>query len=228
VRSAARLIQTAQIRLHRHVLDPWQDSLLEIDASGRISASALALEGPNVEESSEYIGTPTLVLNRALDHLRINTERFVFVDFGSGKGRVVLRAALRRFRRVEGVEFSEPLYRICLQNIAKAKAALRSPVVIHNKDVTHFELPDDPLVLYCFNPFGKKIMRALAEKISASLKSRPRECYLIYLNPQYQECFNEGPLKPLPVSRGRAAVDRLISPWPLITYANQQTAWPVG
>jgi hypothetical protein len=31
-------------------------------------------------------------------------------------------------------------------------------------------------VIYCFNPFGEKIMRQLVEKLTASLRADPREC----------------------------------------------------
>jgi hypothetical protein len=59
----------------------------------------LSLQGPNAEHSTEYIGTPTWVLSRALDRLQLDPRDFVFVDLGSGKGRVILRAATRPFRR---------------------------------------------------------------------------------------------------------------------------------
>lgn len=222
--SAARIIRSLQTRLHRHLLDRWQDWLLGIDASGRIWPSELSLKGPNAEQASEYIGTPTWVLRRALDRLNLDTRNFVF-DLGSGKGRVILRAAARPFRRVEGVEFSEPLHRIALKNIAKARAAgmLRSPVIAHNQDVTEFDVPKEPLVIYSFNPFGQKIMKTFLEKLGASLRAHPRDCYFIYLNPQHRDCFNEGRnFTPMPPSRREAVLDRLISPWPLIIYRYQQ------
>ena len=144
---AARIFQILQIRLHRHLLDPWQDWRLGIDASGRHWPSELSLQGANAEQASEYIGTPTWVLSRALDRLGINPRDFVFVDLGSGKGRVILRAGARPFRRVEGVEFSEPLHRQAVGNIARAEALghLRAPVIAHNIDATKYDLPREKL-----------------------------------------------------------------------------------
>jgi SAM-dependent methyltransferase len=225
VTSAVRIIRVLQMRLHRHLLDRWQDWLLGIDASGRVWPSELSLKGPNAEQASEYIGTPTWVLRRALDRLNLDTRNFVFVDLGSGKGRVILRAAARPFRRVEGVEFSELLHRIALKNIANAQAAgvLRSPVIAHNQDVAEFDVPKDPLVIYSFNPFGKKIMKTFVKKLGASLRAHPRDCYFIYLNPQHRDCFNEGrTFTSMPPSWCEAVLDRLISPWPLIIYRYQQ------
>jgi hypothetical protein len=116
--------------LHRHLLDPWQDWRLGIDASGRHWPSELSLQGANAEQASEYIGTPTWVLSRALDRLGINPRDFVFVDLGSGKGRVILRAGARPFRRVEGVEFSafSPFGKKVMQQFAdRLVASLRAP-----------------------------------------------------------------------------------------------------
>jgi hypothetical protein len=137
----------------------------------------------------------------------------------SGKGRVILRAGARPFRRVEGVEFSEPLHRLAIGNIASAEAAghLRAPVVSRNLDATTYELPRENLVLYSFSPFGKKVMQQFAVRLLASLRAQPRECYFIYLNPQHPECLGDA-FEPLPPSKRQAALDRLISPWPLQIY----------
>jgi hypothetical protein len=205
--------------LHRHLLDPWQDWRLGIDASGRHWPSELSLQGANAEQASEYIGRPTWVLSRALDRLGINPRDFVFVDLGSGKGRVILRAGARPFRRVEGVEFSEPLHRQAVGNIARAEALghLRAPVIAHNIDAAKYDLPREKLVIYSFSPFGKKVMQQFADRLVASLRAHPRDCYFIHLNPQHPECLG-GAFEPMAPSPRQATLDRLISPWPLRIY----------
>jgi len=152
----------------------------------------------------------------------------VFVDLGSGKGRVILRAATRPFRRVEGVEFSEPLHRVALRNIdnARAAGALRAPVVANNMDATKFDPPREPLVIYCFNPVGKKLMQQFVERLAASLRTHPRDCYFIYLNPQCPECFGEGSFEPVPSSRRQTPLDTLISPWPMAIYRYRRSGGP--
>lgn len=190
----------------------------------------MSLQGPNAEQSTEYIGSPTWILSRALDRLQLNPRDFVFVDLGSGKGRVILRAATRPFRRVEGVEFSEPLHRVALRNIDKARAAgaLRAPVVAHNSvmDATAFDPPREPLVIYSFNPFGKKIMQRFVERLVASLRAHPRDCYFIYLNPQCPQCISEGAFEPVPSSPRQTAIDKLIFPWPLAIYRYRRSDGP--
>ncbi|MGH7097851.1 MAG: hypothetical protein ACREE4_09370 [Stellaceae bacterium] len=57
-----------------------------------------------------YEGTPYGTVNRILADLPADVSDYVFVDYGSGKGRVILMASRRRFREVIGVEFVEPLH----------------------------------------------------------------------------------------------------------------------
>jgi hypothetical protein len=83
-------------------------------------------------------------------------------------------------------------------------------------DATKFDPPREPLVIYCFNPFGKKIMQQFVERLVASLRAHPRDCYFIYLNRQCPECFGEGGFEPVPSSPRQTAIDKLISPWPLV------------
>jgi hypothetical protein len=68
-------------------------------------------------------------------------------------------------------------------------------VVAHNSvmDATAFDPPREPLVIYSFNPFGKKIMQRFVERLVASLRAHPRDCYFIYLNPQCPQCISEAP-----------------------------------
>ena len=219
--SVMRITQGVQSRLHRHLLDPLQDGRLGIEASGRHWPKELSLVGRNAEHSNEYVGTPSLVLHRALDALKIDTSRFVFIDLGSGKGRVLLRAAMRPFRRVEGVELSEPMHRIAQKNLRLAEAAglVLSPVAVHHLDVTDYKLPQEPMVLYLFNPFGEAVIGQVLETLAASLREHPRECYVIYLNPVHRDRFKQCPLlEEMPRPTWAKALDRLISPWPLITY----------
>jgi Histone methylation protein DOT1 len=61
--------------------------------------------------SSEWIRTQ-------LEQLALQHEKFTFVDFGSGKGRVILIAAAFPFKEVVGVELSHELHQIALRNIA--------------------------------------------------------------------------------------------------------------
>src|SRR3954471_2990982 len=62
-----------------------------------------------------YVPTDYETFERAMRHVEVKPED-VFVDFGSGKGRIVILAAALPFRRVIGVEFSAQLHEIAFAN----------------------------------------------------------------------------------------------------------------
>ena len=94
-----------------------------------------------------------------------------------------------------------------------------APVVAHRKDVTDYELPKEPFILYLFNPFGEAVVSKLLDNLEASLRDCPREGYLIYLNAKHRNCVDRRLfLQEMPRSTWAKAMDRLISPWPIVTY----------
>lgn len=216
-------------RFHR-AFDAWQDRRLAIDASGLVQRDELGSTGPNAGHSYVYLGAPHLVLSLAFRRLRIDPDRFTFVDLGSGKGRVVIRAAMRRFKQVEGVELSPKMHRVAVENVDRARAnvahALPSPVVVRNEDALEYDLPQTPLVLFFFNAFERVVLIKFVEKLKQSLRDNPRECYFIYVNPRNADCLEEHTLmNKLPTSRLTRLVIRLLSPWPLAIYRSSSPAF---
>jgi tRNA1(Val) A37 N6-methylase TrmN6 len=73
----------------------------------------------------------------------------VFVDVGSGMGRVVLLAAMSYpFQRVLGVEISGRLHEVALRNLDMSNARLQCPVDLIQADALDAELPDDVTVVF--------------------------------------------------------------------------------
>jgi SAM-dependent methyltransferase len=110
-----------------------------------------------------------------------------FVDFGSGKGRVLMLAAQHGFDVVVGVEFSHELCEAARKNLAtfQAKIGRDLDVEIVEADVVDYEVRPNQNVFFMFNPFDAGIMEVALDKISASVDSHPRRVWLIY---QYPEC----------------------------------------
>jgi hypothetical protein len=214
--SAKAFAQSLQCRLHHRLFDRRADRQLGIDASGLHPPEELRLAGVNAPHAVEYFATPTLVFRRALAALAIDPRRFVFIDYGCGKGRVLLQAARLPFRRVEGIELSATLHDAAVANIAHAKIA--APALVHHLDATEYVLPSAPLVLYFFNPFGAPVLGQVLRRIEASLRDAPREAYAIYVNAEHARCFATTAWAPLPRSTLSCALDRLISPWPVALY----------
>ncbi|MEJ8278278.1 hypothetical protein [Pseudonocardia spirodelae] len=141
-------------------------------------------------ERERYGATGWLTL-RAILPRRTVTADDVFVDLGSGMGRVVLQAAMMYpFRRVLGVEIAGDLHRIAEANIAanRHRLAGRDVSLVH-ADVLDFEIPDDVTVAFLYNPFLGSIFRTVVDRLVESVDRNPRRLRIVYGNPREEEAL---------------------------------------
>jgi len=117
-----------------------------------------------------------------LKALPIDHSKYTFVDFGSGKGRVLLLTSEYAYRQIVGVEFSQGLHRIATNNIAtwnnpKQKCFNIKSICVDARD---FVLPPDPLVLFFFTPFKPSVTCQVIHRIRESLGNNPRSMRILY------------------------------------------------
>jgi SAM-dependent methyltransferase len=112
-------------------------------------------------------------------------EDSVLVDFGCGKGRVLLIAAECGFRKARGVEFAHELCEIADKNCAiyKRKRAPNTEFQVIESDAAKYVLNDDENVFFMFNPFDDVVLNDVLNNIAASLKIQPRKILILYFNP---------------------------------------------
>jgi hypothetical protein len=116
--------------------------------------------------------------------LNVAYEDFVFIDFGSGKGRALLLASEFPFKRVLGVEFSPDLHAIAQGNIERYAIRRRSgPVESVCMDFLNFTPPPEPLILFFFDPCEAPILTKLIHNLHESLIANHGDCYLVYVAP---------------------------------------------
>jgi hypothetical protein len=178
----------------------WSGELLHgIKTSEVVRLEQLGLAGSN---RVDYEPSSWLALRRVL-RKRDVTAQDVFIDFGSGKGRVVYQAALYPFKRVIGVELSQELTEIAQRNIdhARAKLKCRNIELVYS-DVLEYDIPDDVTVAYFYNPFEGDVFAAVIDKLVASLKRRPRVLRVIYANPREEAVLMRAGARLLKVSSG--------------------------
>lgn len=169
----------------------WRERLVDIsfdrrfgtDTETRAELGGLSIVGENAEHGVYYQASPVIATRKIIRSLPINHPDFSFVDFGSGKGRVLLLAGELPFRSVIGVEFGSELNEVARRNIDKFRNYIRAGTVqsLH-EDVTRFELPTDNLVLYFYNPFDEQIVGQVLAALNQSLQVSPREVFVIYLH----------------------------------------------
>jgi SAM-dependent methyltransferase len=153
------------------------DRLLNVDTARLADLSELGVEAPN---RVHYDAGGWLDLFRALRPGEVGPND-VFLDLGCGKGRMVLLASRRPFRRVIGVDISEHLIAIARRNLASFRLRPRcDDVSLVTADALEYEIPPDVSVVYLNNPFREEIFDAVLARLKASVDRHPRPVRLIY------------------------------------------------
>jgi len=161
------------------------DRQLGVETAGWIHQAELDVKSPNQVHATSYAGSNPSLFREAMHALSIDYRRFVFVDFGSGKGRAILLAMEFPFKRIVGIEFSETLYSIALGNVKRRRrdGVECEDVELFCGDVVDYDLPVDDLVCYFCNPFDSTLMTRVLAMIRRSFLDTPRDIYLAYHNP---------------------------------------------
>lgn len=142
------------------------------------------------EGRGRYKAAGWFTLRRILPPRKVGPDD-VFLDIGSGMGRVVFQAAAHYpFRRVLGVELSEELTRVAQGNIDRNRHRLRSAdVELFTADVVNYEVPDDVTVIFFNNSVMGDPFATMIQAIIASVDRHPRRVRFIYGNPVEHEAL---------------------------------------
>jgi len=154
------------------------------------SLKKLSLKGNNLAHAEMYQGVNYFLLENLFEYLQSISANKSIVDFGCGKGRVLVAAASYGFTKITGVEFAQELCAIAKKNIIPIQLKFPGKIfnVIH-ADAVDYKVEDDTNVFFFFNPFDEIIMLAVVKNILNSLKTNPREIYVVYINPIHKEIF---------------------------------------
>jgi hypothetical protein len=157
-----------------------------VDTDGSINLNRLDIKSPNKAHGANYGATSPDVFWQAVASLEINYQDFVFVDLGSGKGRVVLLASELPFKEIIGIEFSPELNKIAQANVRryKSKSQRCKEIRLVCTDFLDFPIPETPVFFFLYFPCKGPVMKSLVQKIKASVLNNPRQIYIIYVNPQ--------------------------------------------
>jgi 16S rRNA G966 N2-methylase RsmD len=196
----------------------------------------LTVQAGSVQDGHTYVPTKPRLVRAWLDALPVALlERSTFVDMGSGRGRVLLMAAERPFRRVVGVEFATELHLDAQENLRRfpSRRMRCTDVTSVLGDAAAFRLPNDPLVVYFDNPFSEQIMSIVVENLRTSYAEAPRPMVVVF-----QQLVHEAPgtstdnmllLDQQPFLLGRTLKYRLrdrpfLSPFVVRIYATAEAA----
>jgi SAM-dependent methyltransferase len=162
-----------------------------VDTCGIVTPSSSEVVGSNWLVGIKYQGCNSVALDDILNSLPIQHRDFSFVDFGSGKGRAILVASRYPFKKILGVEYSEKLNKIARHNVSifpdSEKRCFEIEIVC--ADAAAFKIPNEPVLIFLFNPFGRQVMATLESNIFASFRQNKRRIIVVYFNPIFRDVW---------------------------------------
>jgi hypothetical protein len=148
-----------------------------IETASEVKLDRYGLDTP---DRFRYRATGRFVLPRLLRKIGIGPDD-VFIDVGSGKGRMVFQAAKFPFKRVIGVELAEELTEVARYNIEHNRSMLAcEDVELVTSDAVEYRFPDDVTIAFLYCPFVGETFERVIDNLIASLDRNPRELRLIY------------------------------------------------
>jgi SAM-dependent methyltransferase len=134
---------------------------------------------------SPYQPTQPALFREMVESLGIDQSQYMFLDLGSGKGRTLLMASEYPFHGVLGVELLLELNQIAQENIRQFKSDRQKCERVESlcQDARVFEFPEEPLLIYLFNPFLESGLAQVIRNLERSLQVSPRPVIILYHNP---------------------------------------------
>lgn len=131
---------------------------------------------------------------RVLQDLPLESRReYTFVDFGSGKGRMLLIAAKQGFGCLSGIELRKSHHEQACRNFRECRNIDRCNIQSFNLDAADYEFPNDKLVVFFNNPFGSEVMEKVLHRLSASLDRCFRDVWVVLQEPTCPYLADQSP-----------------------------------
>ena len=190
--SAYRVLGNHVYRFRGKIFD-WK---YNIQTAREVELDELRIDSPNSVHGVRYAGSDPKFFRKFLLEWEIPYENFVFVDLGSGKGRVLLMASEQPFKKIVGVEFSSELHQIAQSNIRNYKNPAQKCRSVESVclDAAHFAPPPEPSVFYIFNAFSREILTKVLRNLENSLVENPREIYIFYTYAVHKDILQASPM----------------------------------
>jgi len=161
---------------------------------GMVSGDALAIDRNLQAHARPYLPTPFYFACHAFRYLPADVSDSVFVEMGCGLGRVMLYASGFPFRKLIGIEVSEPLAAAARRNLERfyRKRRQRSPPwQVVCCDAAAFDVPVESAVFYFADPFDDTVMAPVIDNIVATVVNARRRAFVIYVHPAHPEVLTD-------------------------------------
>ena len=144
------------------------------------------------KDAVQYQGADPKLVRQLFSMLPPEELEATFVDYGCGKGRVLMLAAQHGFKKLIGVEFSPELSLICSRNLGRASSHLaNAQISVSNIDAALFIPPDGPLLAFFYNPFSGATLAAVVQKLRTKALQSADPVTIVYVNPRNLDVFSD-------------------------------------
>lgn len=176
-------------------VDYWFDFRHGTDTCSWSELDRLSIPSENKAAGNRYQPVRIVPLRKLLANAVSQPANTVLVDFGSGKGRVLLVAAEWGVRELRGVEFSPELCRIARSNCDrfKAQTGIAATFQIMECDAVRYIVQPDENLFFFYNPFDDTVLSRVLDNIAGSLHSHPRKILIVYYNPVWNDVVTARP-----------------------------------
>ena len=188
------IVPTIEVAFSR-AADVWCERKLGVDTIETVEKDDLDFEEKRRSVAQRYQPTGWLAMPRILSWAQASKDS-VLVDFGCGKGRVVMSALDWGLKKAIGLEISPSLAEIARNNlqIFRQCRPLIGEGVIETCDVLDYHFQGDESIFYFFHPFDQSVLAPLLDRIEKSLKDHPRKALLIYYLGRNRDVFAKRPM----------------------------------
>ena len=161
-----------------HVDTRYRERSRKIETGGKLPVDAIAVDDCNGYEPIMYECLDALFRKLPV------SKNDVLIDYGSGKGRVVIEACRYPFQKIIGVEYEKQLVEQSLENIKNFNPTLLDhKLEIVHCDAQQYDIPASTSHIFIWNSFVGSVLENVAKKILEHLESRGTETYLVVALP---------------------------------------------
>lgn len=151
-----------------------------VKTKGFITPKQLGISG---SDSIEYTPLNYHHIKKALASIPVSPDQINLLDYGCGKGRVLIVAASLSYRKIIGIEISS-LAKDARHNLDIMRGKRCKHIEVLQQNAVDYIVPDDINVIYFFKPFVGETLNKVIEKIESSFLRKSRKIYIIFFNNQ--------------------------------------------
>lgn len=185
---------TTLYKIYILAVDYWFDLRYRVETCQQVQLHDLAITSGNKERGNRYQASRVVPLRKLFPRLKpLISSDAVLVDFGCGKGRVLVVASEFGFREVRGVEFAPELCAIARKNCAAYKRAtgVATEFQVSESDVVDYRINSDESVFFMYNPFDGFIVSKVLNNIATSLAVNSRKIIIVYYEPRFSDAIEQ-------------------------------------